>query len=313
MTNESIKYSKKDKIQNMMNSTIKKVNKDVNDKISNKNMMTLNGKSKIQTVMNNTRDKLNKGKFKERDFHINYQVVRCKKISEEFDNYRIVHITDIHIGQWITPERLNGIVNIINSLNPDMIALTGDYVSYQAEGYLDILESAFKKLKPKDATFSVLGNHDHLTNPDEIKQVLENSGIINLENDVYFIRRNDALLQIAGVDSITLNKDDINEVLKKLQKNIPAIMLAHEPDFADTTCEIDEFILQLSGHSHGGQITIPKIGTPIRGPNFTKYPAGRYHVKNMVQYTNSGVGTNAFWFRINCPPEITVFELKRRK
>ncbi len=88
-------------------------------------------------------------------------------------------------------------------------------------------------------------------------------------------------------------------------------MLAHEPDFADTTSQLEPFILQLSGHSHGGQIEIPKIGTPIRGKNFLKYPLGKYKVKNMIQYTSRGLGTNAFWFRINSSPEITKITLKR--
>ena len=89
-------------------------------------------------------------------------------------------------------------------------------------------------------------------------------------------------------------------------------MLAHEPDFADTTSKLSQFILQLSGHSHGGQITLPHIGTPIRGKNFIKYPIGKYQIENLTQYTSRGVGTNAFWIRINCTPEITKITLKSR-
>lgn len=269
-------------------------------------------KRKVQKAMNITRTKMNRGKFRPEDFAVVYEEIETNKISKEFDNYKIVHITDIHLGQWITPEKLLGLVHMINKLNPDLIALTGDYVSYSADNELFYLKTCLKKLMPKDVTVSVLGNHDHWTNPDKIRKTLKESGVINLDNDVYIIKRHNQYLQIAGVDSITVHRDNIKKVLEKLKDNEPAIMLAHEPDFADTTAATDKFILQLSGHSHGGQIQIPQIGTPIRGSNFKKYPLGRYQLKNMVQYTNPGVGTNVFWFRINCPPEITVITLKRK-
>ena len=146
----------------------------------------------------------------------------------------------------------------------------------------------------------------------KVKEALNNANIINLENDVYPLQKQNKTLQIAGVDSITLHKDDIEKVKEKLEKNTPAIMLAHEPDFADTTSKLPQFILQLSGHSHGGQITLPHIGTPIRGKNFIKYPIGKYQIENLTQYTSRGVGTNAFWIRINCTPEITKIPLTRR-
>ena len=268
-------------------------------------------KSLIQTAMNTTRKKINKGEFKEDSFEIVPLTIESDKISKEFDNYKIIHITDIHLGQWITKEKLDGVVDIINKLEADSIVLTGDYVSYQANEYLEDLKDALKRLKAKDAVLSVLGNHDYWTNPEAIKDVLKKSGIINLENEIYTINRNGEQLQIAGIDCVTEGNDDIRKIEENLDYDHPAIMLVHEPDFADTTCKLKPFILQLSGHSHGGQITIPWIRTPIRGKNFRKYPSGEYKVKDMTQYTNRGLGTNMFWFRINCPPEITEIKLKK--
>ncbi len=268
-------------------------------------------KSVIQSAMNNTRKKLNKGKFNENSFEIVPLTIETDKIDNEFGNYKIVHITDIHLGQWITKEKLDGVVKIINQLEPDTIVLTGDYVSYQADKYLEDLQDSLTQLEAKDAKLSVLGNHDYWTNPDAIKGILKKSNIINLENEIHTITRNNKKLQIAGIDCVTEGKDDITKIEEKLNKNYPAIMLVHEPDFADTTCKLDSFILQLSGHSHGGQIMVPRIRTPIRGKNFRKYPVGKYQVNNMIQYTNRGIGTNMFWFRINCPPEITEIKLKK--
>ena len=261
--------------------------------------------------MNTTRNKLTKGKFDRNSFEIVPLNIKTDKISREFDNYKIVHITDIHIGQWITKDKLEGVTEIINDLHPDTIVLTGDYVSYQADEHLDDLNDCLKKLKAKDVKLSVLGNHDYWTKPDEIKEVLKKSDIINLENEVYTINKNKSKLQIAGIDCVTVGKDNIKQIEEKLDENIPAIMLAHEPDFADTTSKYNPFILQLSGHSHGGQLSVPLIRTPIRGKNFIKYPSGEYKVNNMIQYTNRGIGTNMFWFRINCPPEITEVMLKK--
>jgi hypothetical protein len=107
------------------------------------------------------------------------------------------------------------------------------------------------------------------------------------------------------------NQQRLDLVLEKLSPGGLAVLLAHEPDFAEISAKTGRFCLQLSGHSHGGQLVLPKIGTPIRGFMFGKYPLGRYQVGDMVQYTNRGLGTNLIWSRINCPPEITVITLKR--
>lgn len=268
-------------------------------------------KSIIQKAMNKTRDKINKGNFNKDKFEIVPLVIKTDKIDEIFDDYKIVHITDIHLGQWITKKKLDGVVKIINNLEPDTIVITGDYVSYRADEYLEDLEDSLKKLKAKDVILSVLGNHDYWTNPDAIKNVLKNCNIINLENEIYTINKEDKKLQIAGIDCVSVGKDDITKIEENIDYDVPAIMLVHEPDFADVTSKFEPFILQLSGHSHGGQLSLPYIRTPIRGKNFIKYPKGSYNVNNMIQYTNSGIGTNAFWIRINCPPEITEIKLEK--
>lgn len=153
-----------------------------------------------------------------------------------------------------------------------MIAITGDFVSYILDETICNMFKSLKNLKPKDVTVAVLGNHDHWIGAEDIRRIMEETNIIELENDIYTIKHGNAMLHIAGVDSITLEKHNLDAVLEKLPKSGPAILLAHEPDFADESSETERFCLQLSGHSHGGQIIIPGLGTPIRGPNFRKYP-----------------------------------------
>ena len=240
--------------------------------------------------------------------------VRIKDLPFEFSNYKIVNLTDIHLGQWISPEYLYGVVDYVNKLNPDMITLTGDYVSYILDGYEDALLTSFKKLKAKDGKFAVLGNHDHWNDAEKIREILKNADIVDLSNDVYTIEKNGEKLNISGVDSCTVGADDIDMVLEKLPEDGASILLAHEPDFAKISSKTNRFDLQMSGHSHGGQLVIPGVKTtPFRASYSLKYPVGTYKVGNMVQYTSKGLGTNSFWLRINCKPEITLFYLKTDK
>ncbi|AEG19332.1 metallophosphoesterase [Methanobacterium paludis] len=266
----------------------------------------------MQLAMSGFRDKMGFHDFNPGDFEVVPVKVTIPDLDPVFNNYRIVHISDIHLGQWISEKRIKGVVNLVNQQKPDLVAITGDSVSYLAdEPVMEMLRS-LKNLQPHDATVSVLGNHDHVMGAEKILKIMDENNIIDLNNDVYTLKRGEAMLHIAGVDSITLNHQDLDLVLEKLPSAGPAILLVHEPDFADTSAATGRFSLQLSGHSHGGQMVIPGFGTPFKGSNFKKYPIGKYQVGDMVQYTNRGLGTNVFWLRINCPPEITVFKLQSK-
>jgi len=187
--------------------------------------------------------------------------------------------------------------------------ITGDFVSYVFEEIREALTTALQSLQPHEAVLAVLGNHDHWLGPEKVRLILSDSGTQELANDVYTVQRDGAQLHIAGVDDIIVGAADLDKVLDKLSDDAPAILLAHEPDFADESAATGRFFLQLSGHSHGGQVVIPGYGPMIRGPYFFKYPIGLYHVQDMLQYTNRGIGTHVFRVRINCPPEITVIIL----
>ena len=145
--------------------------------------------------------------------------------------------------------------------------------------------------------------------PDRVAEILSTGNVTVLRNDIYSVQRSGAELHIGGVDDITAKADRLDLLMEKMPRFGPALMLAHEPDFADETAATGRFFLQLSGHSHGTQFVPPFIGPIIRGRHFKKYPNGRYQVGDMVQYTSNGVGTHAVRLRINCPPEIVVVTL----
>ena len=234
-------------------------------------------------------------------------------LGKNFVNYRILNLTDVHLGQWVNPEYLSDLIDYVNTLNFDLATLTGDYFSYVLDGYEDSLKDSFKKLKAKDGKFGVLGNHDHWMGAEKIRKLFEESDIVDLSNDVCVLSRGEDKLNLAGVDSSTVCADNLDKVLAKLD-DCPTVLLAHEPDFANESSQTGKIDLQISGHSHGGQFIIPKVETtPFRGPNSTKYPVGLYKIRNMMQYTSKGLGTNSFRIRINCNPEITIITLKSDK
>lgn len=176
----------------------------------------------------------------------------------------------------------------------------------------EILTQSLSNLKPHYKSFSVLGNHDYATEVTLVEEALKNSHIINLKNDFYTFEKNNAILNIAGVDSVTYAKNNIKPILKNLPEKGTNILLVHEPDYAQYSAKFDRFQLQLSGHSHGGQVRIPFIGAPFLPPNGRTYVQGLYQVQNMIQYTNRGVGMAYPYIRFNCRPEITVFTLNSK-
>lgn len=267
-------------------------------------------RQEIQDAMTNS---LPDKKFSEKDIDLVEVDIELDNLGWNFHNYKILNLTDIHLGQWINPEYLDDLIDYVNTLNYDLATLTGDYFSYVTDGYEESLENSFKKLKAEDGKFGVLGNHDHWMGAEKIRRIFKNSNIIDLSNDVHTIEKQGEYLNLSGVDSSTVCADNLDIVLEKLPKNIPSILLAHEPDFAKESSQTNRFDLQISGHSHGGQFIIPKFETtPFRGPNSTKYPVGLYKVGNMIQYTSKGLGTNSFRIRINCKPEITIITLKNK-
>jgi len=265
---------------------------------------------KIQKVMLKLSSRFGWRRFDPDDFKIENLEVSIPNLSPVFQGYRIVHISDIHYGQWISSDRLSGVVDLINQIKPDLVVITGDFVSYLMDSSIEKMAEQLKELKPKDAVLAVLGNHDHWSGTKKVQAILEKSNILNISNNVFVVRKQNAQLVIAGVDSVMLKKDRLDLVLEKMPPNAPAILLVHEPDFAKKSATTKRFSLQLSGHSHGGQFVIPGLGTPFRGYAFMRYPLGKHKVGEMIEYTNRGLGTNDYWLRINCPPEITIITLR---
>ena len=227
-----------------------------------------------------------------------------------FDGFRLAHISDIHMGTGMTEARLQHVVDLVNAEKPDMVAITGDFVTIGSVSRVaPMLINPLRRLRAIDGVFAVLGNHDHFTSATEVRQLIEQSRITELNNDVRSLRRDDTCLHIAGIDDMYFEKGRLDIVLDKLPDEGAAILLAHEPDTADDSAATGRFDLQLSGHSHGGQFNLPVIGLPYLPALGRKYPYGQYEINGMILYTSRGVGASPPAIRINCPPEVTLFTL----
>ena len=233
------------------------------------------------------------------------------RLAREFDGYRVVQIGDIHLEDWTKPRRLDRIVRLVNDQHADLIAITGDFLSYSPDpGVPRRLVEALGKLKARDGVLTVTGNHDYLTDIETVRRCLGEAGVPELRNDFRTLKRGEAELHVAGVDDVMEGKSRLDLVLEKLPDKGAAILLAHEPDFADVSAATGRFDLQLSGHSHGGQVRMPFWGPLVMPPFSQRYTSGLYEVGDMLQYTNRGLGFVDARVRFLCRPEITVLTLE---
>jgi len=241
--------------------------------------------------------------------------LKLPRLASTFSGFRILQISDIHIGGWMNRERLGRVIRVALAEAPDLVVITGDFLTghnwnESLGASLDGMVEQLSQLTEEHTTLAVLGNHDYWTDASAVREALASCGIVELSNDVYRLSQGGDQLHIAGVDDIWEGRHRLELVLDKLPQKGAAVLLAHEPDYADRSAETGRFDLQLSGHSHGGQVVLPFLGAPILPYLGRKYPSGLYRVGSMWQYTNRGVGMIAPYARFNCRPELTVFTLE---
>jgi len=238
--------------------------------------------------------------------------LKLPRLHPAFDGFRLTQISDIHMGGWMDGEQFRHVIELVKGTRPDLIVITGDFIEYTSDLFnasqsvRDAL--SFLNFAP---VMAVLGNHDYRSGMNlYLRSVFSELKIVDLTNDVHTISRGEGQLHFAGVDDILLGSPDLHAVLAKLPGSGSAILLAHEPDFADVSSVTDAFDLQVSGHSHGGQVVLPLIGPLVLPEKGKKYFSGLYRVGRMLQYTSRGVGMTVPYVRINCRPEITAFTLR---
>lgn len=252
------------------------------------------------------------------DLKVTRLEIRLERLPSRLDGLRIVQLSDFHYDRYVDVGVINSAVRTANQLQPDLVVLTGDFVTQgpfsgqrdapaarNAEPCSQILAG----LRPRLGTFAVLGNHDYFTDPDLVAEILRGRGFHVLRNQSFPLEVDGARLWVAGVNDVVAGADDLDLALRDVPSSEAVVLLAHEPDLADWVPP-NRVDLQLSGHSHGGQIVLPITGPPYLPPLARKYPWGLRRLGPLTLYTNRGIGTIILPVRFNCPPELTLFILR---
>lgn len=246
--------------------------------------------------------------------------VRLPQLPEQFNGLKIAQLSDLHFGPFTGDREIGRAVDVANSESPDIVALTGDYVTFPTFGRWGIQSNAralhnavlcaeaLARLRAPMGVYAVLGNHDAHVGAAHVTAALEARNIHVLPNANHVLEQQNARLWLAGLEDAIFGSPNLDRALRGIPRDEATVLLAHEPDLADNVARYPVH-LQLSGHSHGGQVRLPLLGSPYLPPLARKYPYGYYRVRGMQLYTNRGIGTIILPVRFDAPPEVTIFRL----
>lgn len=243
----------------------------------------------------------------------NHYVIPVPNLSRAFSGFRIVHLTDLHYGFLVPLAVIRYVVDRVNRLNRDLVICTGDYVHERAATtQIDAVWPVLSALKAPLGVLSVLGNHDHWADTGRSQQWLDKTEQ-NLRHKAKVIEKDGGRLWFAGAGDLWEDHRNVDEVLNGIPDSDCRIVLAHNPDTADTEFA-NRVDLMISGHTHGGQVDIPFIGPPILPVQNKTYSSGlKTSPRGTRVFISKGIGWAIYPVRFNCVPEIAVLELVSSK
>ncbi len=239
------------------------------------------------------------------------------------DGYRIAHLTDIHYSMTAGRNFLARVVEKTNALDPDLVALTGDFIAKNPKN-LHRCMSLLSDLRASDGLWASRGNHDYHASIEQFRGACLEAGIRLLENQHAIIRPTrrhwngeemrlpdveDGFV-LAGVGDMWEGECSPGKALHGVKPERPIILMSHNPQCAELISESQGIDLILSGHTHGGQIRPLGKVLPIFTDGSTKYASGLVESEHTVVYISRGVGTSSLYFRWNCRPEIALITLR---
>lgn len=236
------------------------------------------------------------------DIEINREEVYNDKIKE---NIKILHLSDLHFN--FDREYQQKLLKIVNNLDYDLLFFTGDYVNKKQ--YIINLDQFLEKLDNKKHAFAVYGNHDYEYDLNKLESIFKENDIEVLDNKGKVLNIKNNSINIIGVETPDLKKDNFNKATEdlKLNQNIN-VLLSHTYHILERE-NIDDINLVLAGDTHGGQINIPFINNIIEKKFALKYKSGKYILNNLILLVNRGIGTSILPFRINSKPEVLLITL----
>jgi predicted MPP superfamily phosphohydrolase len=235
-------------------------------------------------------------------------LMRIPRLPAAFEGFKIALFSDIHLYPFTPIQVVQDAVRLANSFRPDLVILAGDFVWRYVEAAFDLVP-VLSQLNPAKGTFAVLGNHDHHMGPEIVASALGQAGIRLLRNEGITIQRGQDSIYLAGIDSASGGHPSPDLAFANRRTDLTTIVAVHEPDYILELAPRFPMDLQLSGHSHGGQVRLPGVGPLILPPMGEVYNMGLYRVGNAQVYTTRGIGTIRVNARFNCPPEVTAITL----
>ena len=240
-------------------------------------------------------------------FIVDRERIWLDRLPGRFDGLRIVQISDIHHGLFLPKEWLDEAVRQANHLNPDIIALTGDFVTYSRRN-IEPAAEILGRLRARLGVYAVLGNHDFRVDADAITAALQRQRIEVLRNRHISLGFGGDSLFLAGVDDYGYGAD-VRRAMKGIPREAVSVLLAHNPRIIRLASS-KGVSLVLSGHTHGGQVNIPILGTIYgRSPERLRFKIGWDRLGATQIYVSRGIGTIVLPWRLRCPAEISSLEL----
>lgn len=232
--------------------------------------------------------------------------------AERLDGMRIGFVTDTHIGPFTTPADLRRGLALFDNEPFDLLLLGGDYVS-ESNIYARSMSQSIAELAARAqlGSLAVMGNHDLPLGANRVQTELEHAGVCVLRNEHAIVEWNDAKLAIVGIDDTIVGIADPDRAFAGVPPGVPMLALWHEADFAEEAARRGAFA-QLSGHTHGGQVRFPVIGSIWLPPDGKRRDSGFFDVTGMTTYISRGLGIYRPPVRFLCPPEVTLITLRAR-
>lgn len=238
---------------------------------------------------------------------VNEHRITLSNLPASFAGLRIVHLTDIHHGLYLPLQAVLDAVELSNRLEPDIVALTGDFITY-SRSYIDPVAEVLGTLKARCGVFATLGNHDFRVGAEAVTRALRRAGVDVLRNHNAEIRRGSQSLYVAGIEDLGY-KADLSRATRGIPEDAPVVLLSHNPGIIRRAARAG-IGLVLSGHTHGGQFKLPVVGSIYGKPlERTRFKSGLDTLGGTQIYVSRGIGTVVLPVRYRCPAEIPVFHL----
>jgi predicted MPP superfamily phosphohydrolase len=247
------------------------------------------------------------------------QKIPLPRLPQAFEGFRIAQLSDIHIGPFMPEEQIRKYAEMTNALQPDLIVLTGDFVTFDPRTQYAVVD-ALSGLKAPFGVFGCLGNHDAWSGVENsITKLFRQRGVRILRSEAIEIRIQNDAINLIGTDFESRHRFGPSAPVTNLLGNIEPliapdhvnILLSHNPDTFDRAAELG-IDLSMAGHTHGGQAALEFISPEIAPSRLvTPYVAGWFRKPGGQLYVNRGIGTIGVPIRIGAPPEITVYQLTR--